>query len=128
MSTHLLNPGANWLAAPRTASVAHRGRVGRPGTLPERRRRRGALSRLLRGVAAQVAAFREHRAVIDQLSTMSDRDLADIGLSRAQVHAVFDPEFVQARGTPHRAAGDPEEQALAAMGLSRTLPRPLAAH
>ena len=123
MNTHLLSPDTAWFVAPRVASDAYRDYTGRVGTLRDRPSRRGAVSRLLRGLAAQAAALRERRAVVDQLSTMSDRDLADIGLSRAQIHAVFDPEFVQARDAPHRAADDLEEQALAELGLSRTLPR-----
>ena len=60
---------------------------GRSAPLESSSRRR-VVSRLLRGFTAWVAAWREHRAVIDQLSAMSDRDLADIGLTRAQIHQV----------------------------------------
>ena len=95
--------------------------LGRP---PDEARRGGVLLRLLRGLAAWVAAWRERRAVLDQLSAMSDRDLADIGLDRAQIHRVFDPAFVRARDTPYRATRDIEDWALADLGLSPTLPRP----
>ena len=37
------------------------------------------------------------RAVLDELSTLTDRELADIGLNRAEVGQVFDPRFAQAR-------------------------------
>jgi len=34
------------------------------------------------------------RAVLNELRSMSDHELADIGLARADLHRVFDPEFV----------------------------------
>lgn len=37
------------------------------------------------------------RAVLDELSTLTDRELADIGLNRAELGQVFDPRFAQAR-------------------------------
>ncbi len=128
MTTHRLSPDANWFTTPTAISVAYSEYFGEQGTrLPRPRRRRGTFSRLLRGLADWVAAIRERQAVLDQLSAMSDRDLADIGLSRGQIHAVFDPEFLQERDAAYPAAGDLEERALAALGLNRTLPQPLAA-
>ena len=96
--------------------------LGRP---PDEARRGGVLLRLLRGLAAWVAAWRERRAVLDQLSAMSDRDLADIGLDRAQIHRVFDPAFAREAGTPRPAASNQEQQVLAALGLSQRSARPL---
>ncbi len=52
------------------------------GTSLERPSQDSILSRLLRSLAMRVTVFQERRPVIDQLSRMSDRDLADIGLSR----------------------------------------------
>lgn len=46
-----------------------------------------------RWLAARVAAFhawREKRIALAELEMMSDRDLQDIGLSRADLHRVFD--------------------------------------
>ncbi len=40
----------------------------------------------------------QRRAVINELSALSDRELADIGLHRAEMGRVFDPKFVEARG------------------------------
>ena len=57
--------------------------------------RDSAFSRLVRNVAARISAYRERRAVLNELAQLSDRDLADIGLSRADLHRVFDPEFAQ---------------------------------
>ena len=45
------------------------------------------------GLSALIAAFRawrERQAAINELEMMSDRELADIGLNRADVHRVFD--------------------------------------
>ena len=90
---------------PAAAGVAYHGQyvegLDAPIEIPGRD---GALSRLLRNLATRLAAWRERRAVINELTAMSDRDLADIGLSRAQIHQVFDPEFSRARNGPYRAA------------------------
>ena len=66
---------------------------GTDGTVADRRS--SWLDRL-KAFAASVAALPRRRAVIDELSTLSDRELADIGLSRAELGRVFDPNF-QAR-------------------------------
>ena len=47
----------------------------------------------VRGVLSDVAALPRGRAVIDELNMLSDRELADIGLSRADVRRVFDTGF-----------------------------------
>ena len=96
--------------------------LGRP---PDEASRSGVLTRLLRGLAAWVAVWREHRAVLDQLSAMSDRDLADIGLTRALIHSAFDPAFAREASTPRAAVSEQERQMLAALGLSQRSPRPL---
>jgi len=82
--------------------------------------------RLLRGPITRVAAWRERRAVIDWLAGMPDRELADIGLDRAQIHKVFDPAFARARDAQFRATNTLDERVLADLGLSRTLSRPTA--
>ena len=113
------------LVTPEAAESAYHGQYVEGLSKPlEKQSEGGALSRLLRGLTEWVARFRERRAVISELSRMSDRDLADIGLDRAQIHRVFDPAFVRARDTPYRATGDIEDWALADLGLSPTLPRP----
>jgi uncharacterized protein YjiS (DUF1127 family) len=110
MTIHRLSPDVNWFKTPVAVSVAYREYFGKPGVLRQGPSRwQNAFSRLLRGLADWIAAVRERQAVLDQLSGMSDRDLADIGLSRAQIHAVFDPEFVQARDTLYRAASEAED-------------------
>ncbi|MGA3401135.1 MAG: DUF1127 domain-containing protein [Acetobacteraceae bacterium] len=50
------------------------------------------------GLSAWIAAFRawrEKQVAINELEMMSDRELADIGLNRADVHRVFDDAFNQ---------------------------------
>jgi uncharacterized protein YjiS (DUF1127 family) len=57
------------------------------------RGRRGLISRLF----ARLAEMRERQQVISELSMLSDRELADIGLSRVDVPRVFDPAFAASR-------------------------------
>ncbi len=51
----------------------------------------------VKAFAASIAALPRRRAVLDELSTLSDRELADIGLSRAELGRVFDPGFQATR-------------------------------
>ena len=51
----------------------------------------------LRAVVAHLASLPQRRAVLDELSTLTDRELADIGLNRGELGRVFDPRFAQAR-------------------------------
>jgi uncharacterized protein YjiS (DUF1127 family) len=44
-----------------------------------------------------VAEFPKRRAVIEELSMMSDHEMADIGLARAELPLVFDPAFAARR-------------------------------
>ena len=41
--------------------------------------------------------FSRRRAVLQELASLSDRELSDIGLSRAELNLVFDPRFAEAR-------------------------------
>jgi uncharacterized protein YjiS (DUF1127 family) len=66
---------------------------GTDGTVADRR---PSLLDRLRAFAAELAAIPRRRAVIDELGTLTDRELADIGLSRTELGRVFDPRF-QAR-------------------------------
>lgn len=58
--------------------------------------RRGWLSRFM----AAVGAWRQRQVVLQEMQTMSDRELTDIGLSRSDLVRVFDPAFAadHARG------------------------------
>lgn len=51
----------------------------------------------LRGAVSALLSLPQRRAVLDELSQLSDRELADIGLSRNELGRVFDPHFAEAR-------------------------------
>jgi uncharacterized protein YjiS (DUF1127 family) len=42
---------------------------------------------------AAVAAWRQRQMVLQEMQTMTDRELADIGLTRSDLIRVFDPAF-----------------------------------
>ena len=69
---------------------------GTDGTVDERRGS-GALS-TVRGWLARLVALPKRWAVLDELSTLTDRELADIGLNRAELTHVFDERFAALRG------------------------------
>lgn len=48
-----------------------------------------------------VVDFPRRRAVIDELSMLSDHELSDIGLTRADLPRVFDPAFVADHQATH---------------------------
>ena len=52
---------------------------------------------MLRNLFAGLAAMMRRRAVTDELAALSDRELADIGLNRADLGRVFDPRFERNR-------------------------------
>jgi uncharacterized protein YjiS (DUF1127 family) len=55
------------------------------------------IAQILRHVVAAFAEWRRRQAVLQEMSMMSDRELADIGLSRADLPRVFDPTFAAQR-------------------------------
>jgi uncharacterized protein YjiS (DUF1127 family) len=57
----------------------------------------------VRGVATWLSQAFQRRAVINELSMLSDYELADIGLSRADIPNVFDRGFVAGRFSPNAA-------------------------
>ena len=48
-----------------------------------------------------LAAIPQRRAVMDELASLSDHELADIGLTRAELPRVFDDEFASERNSRH---------------------------
>jgi uncharacterized protein YjiS (DUF1127 family) len=63
-----------------------------PATAPRDVRKGGLATWLSRKIAAFVAWRRDSEAA-GELAAMSDRELLDIGLSRADMGRVFDPAF-----------------------------------
>ena len=51
----------------------------------------------LRSAAAAFTAWRRRQAVLQEMAMMTDRELADIGLSRSDLGRVFDPTFATDR-------------------------------
>lgn len=58
--------------------------------------RDSAFSRWIHKLAARFSAYSERRTTLNELAQLSDRDLSDIGLSRADLRRVFDPAFTRA--------------------------------
>jgi uncharacterized protein YjiS (DUF1127 family) len=57
----------------------------------------------VRAVAAWASGLVKRRAVMNELSMLSDHELADIGLSRSEIPRVFDRAFVASRSAPQAA-------------------------
>jgi uncharacterized protein YjiS (DUF1127 family) len=47
---------------------------------------------------ARIAAFFERQSTLHELGQLTDRELADIGLNRAELKLVFEPAYANARG------------------------------
>ncbi len=70
---------------------------GTDGTVADAGPARRSLWQHLTGLVSGLLAFSRRRAVLDELASLSDRELADIGLNRAELSRVFDPRFAAAR-------------------------------
>jgi uncharacterized protein YjiS (DUF1127 family) len=55
--------------------------------------RPGGLARLVEALGARLRAARERRAETVHLAAMTDGELADMSISRPDVHRLFDPRF-----------------------------------
>jgi uncharacterized protein YjiS (DUF1127 family) len=60
-------------------------------------RRHGLFARLAAPIVARVQAWSVRERAVSELSAMSDRDLADIGLTRSDIPRVSDPDFIAER-------------------------------
>jgi uncharacterized protein YjiS (DUF1127 family) len=77
-----------------------------------------ALWRGIRAAALFLLDYPRRRAVFEQLQAMSDRELADIGLERADLARVFDEDFSPRRHmTPAAAPAVPAAPAAANSNL-----------
>lgn len=64
----------------------------------------GRLSALIRGLRGALTAMRQRRETIAELRALSDRELADIGLSRGAILAAAQRVPANDPGTHRRAA------------------------
>lgn len=71
---------------------------GTDGTVAEQRPSCfGRVATFCRNAIAALTEMPRRRAVLDELSVLTDRELADIGLNRAELDRVFDPAFAKTR-------------------------------
>jgi len=70
---------------------------GTDGTIITANAAAPSLLQRIGGWFSGLLAISRRRAVLDELSSLSDRELADIGLNRAELSRVFDPRFAEAR-------------------------------
>ena len=61
-----------------------------------------SLASRVAGAFRRLLEIPRRRAVIDELATLTDRELADIGLTRDSLSEVFNPEFAAARAQDDR--------------------------
>jgi uncharacterized protein YjiS (DUF1127 family) len=75
--------------------------VHRPSVKP----RPSGLGHWFAAIATAFSAWRQRQAVLQEMQLMTDRELSDIGLSRADLGRVFEPAFAtdHARGRDYIA-------------------------
>jgi uncharacterized protein YjiS (DUF1127 family) len=61
------------------------------------RTRRHRVARWFSCLLSNVAEWQRRRAVMQEMAMMTDRELSDIGLSRADLARIFDPTFAANR-------------------------------
>lgn len=81
-----------------TAGAFAEPRISRPA----RGRSFGAVGRFFARIAADVREYGRRQRVVSELSRLSDRELADVGLTRADIGQVFTPEFAERRRSEQR--------------------------
>ena len=90
MSAHVANDGMTFLVP------------GSSGATTSPRRFRAVAGRIGAAVTWLVGLPRR-QAVLEDLGRLSERELADIGLSRSDLPRIFDPAFVTSRNLARRA-------------------------
>lgn len=64
----------------------------------------GLLRRAVSSIGDWVATYTERRRVIRELADLSDRDLADMGMTRYDIPRVFEPGLVSSYGERGRCS------------------------
>jgi uncharacterized protein YjiS (DUF1127 family) len=77
--------------------------LSRESLAREDRKRRPSLASRLAGAVQWLTEMPRRRALLNELSALSDHELADIGLSRADLPRVFDPTFARQRACARNA-------------------------
>jgi len=76
------------------------------GDAAEAPRVRRGLGRRIADALAYLVALPRRRAVLDELSSLSDRELADIGIARSELKRVFEPAYARDhRSETYRSLG-----------------------
>lgn len=84
----------NAYTSPRELDLLPANRMSNP--VARRPAPRRSIGDLAIGLFARLAEAMHRRSIISELSDLSDRELADIGLTRAEVRHVFDRSFARA--------------------------------
>lgn len=71
------------------------------------------IGKALAAIGAALTSWPERRATYENLRALTDRELADIGLTRGDISRVFEPEF-KVPGRPANANGLPSGRPKAA--------------
>lgn len=112
--TRLLPP-ANFRDAEEREAIRHAAMAARDAAIADglRRAGRGILAALT-AVARAVTSWPSKRRTYAELLSLTDRELADIGLTRADVSRVFDPAFAQPQRAPKAPVALRSQRPLAA--------------
>ena len=86
-------------------NVSYIGPAYEDAQTPAVKMRPSGLRQWFAAFVAAVSAWRQRQAVLQEMQLMTDRELADIGLSRADLARVFEPSFAadHARGRDYIA-------------------------
>jgi uncharacterized protein YjiS (DUF1127 family) len=91
------------IAIQRSDSLSHYFKDNPDDYMPQVEEQRPHFFARLSAVLHWLKEISHRRAVIDELDSLSDRELADIGLTRMNLLRVFDEDFVAERNGRHYA-------------------------